>query len=194
MSLLKIAAAGLFVLVLAFTSVPVAAHAANTFTILIRDDGITPENASIRFNDTAWWINIGEDDNLTHRIVYDEDGDGNYSGELDWDSGPLYNHCERDENGTKLDEECETSFQVAFNGTYGPDTYYYQDLVSDGTINNATLRVTADTHLSPGFQQPQEQLDPEEEERPAWLLAVAGLSALGAAVLGYLVMQGQPKS
>ena len=173
---------------------PVTAHAANTFTILIRDDGITPENASIRFNDTAWWINIGEDDNLTHRIVYDEDGDGNYSGEQDWDSGPLYNHCERDENGTKLDEECETSFQVAFNGTYGPDTYYYQDLVSDGTINNATLVVTADTHLSPGFQQPQQQLDPEEEERPAWLLAVAGLSALGAAVLGYLVLQGQPKS
>ncbi|MEC9354273.1 MAG: hypothetical protein VX686_03330 [Candidatus Thermoplasmatota archaeon] len=56
MSLSKIAAAALFVLALAFSSVPVAAHDASTFTILIRDDGITPANASIRFNDTSWLI------------------------------------------------------------------------------------------------------------------------------------------
>ena len=195
MSLSKIAAAALFVLALAFSSVPVAAHDASTFTILIRDDGITPANASIRFNDTAWWINIGEDDNLTHRIVYDGDGDGNYSGPGDWDSGELSNSCERDENGTKLDDECQTSFELGFNGTFGPGTYHYQDLLSNGTANDATLVVTSDTHLSPGFQQPQEQPDTEEEEeeRPAWLLAVAGISALGAAVLGYMVLQGQPK-
>ena len=173
------------------------AHDASTFTILIRDDGITPANASIRFNDTAWWINIGEDDNLTHRIVYDGDGDGNYSGPGDWDSGDLSNSCERDENGTKLDDECQTSFELGFNDTFGPGTYHYQDLLSNGTTNNATLVVTSDTHLNPGFQQPQEQPDTEEEEeeeRPAWLLAVAGISALGAAVLGYMVLQGQPKS
>ena len=152
-----------FALALAFSSVPVAAHDPSTFTILIRDDGVTPANASIRFNDTAWWINIGEDDNLTHRIVYDDDGDGNYSGPGDWDSGNLSNSCERDENGTKLDDECQTSFEIGFNGTFGPGTYHYQDLLSNGTTNNATLVVTPDVHLvSDGGGGGTEPLELEE--------------------------------
>ena len=195
MSLSKIAAAGFFVLALVFSSTPVAAHGPGTYIILLRDNGMSHEAPSIFLNITVKWIDVGEDDNLTHRIVYDGDGDGNYSGELDWDSGPLHNHCELDpetNNTTKLDKDCQTGFQVTFNGTFGEAIYQYQDLLSDGTVLNGTLNVINEHKLSPGFQQPQEQLDPEKE-RPAWLLAVAGISALGAAVLGYLVFQGQSK-
>jgi|TARA_B100001971_G_scaffold212134_1_gene241441 hypothetical protein len=196
-SLSKIAAIGLFVLALAFSSIPVAAHGPGEFAILVRDNEMMPKAPTIFLNITAWWIDVGEDDNLTHRIVYDGDGDGNYSGELDWDSGPLHNHCEMDpetNNTTKLNEDCQTDFRVTFNGTFGEAIYQYQDLLSDGTALNGTLNVINEHKLSPGFQPPQEQPDTEEEERPAWLLAVAGISALGAAVLGYMVLQGQPKS
>jgi hypothetical protein len=200
MSLVKISVTVLFALVLALVLPSAEAHPAGTFSIIVRDDGIVPETASFRYNDTALWIDVGEDDNLTHRIVYDSDGDGLYNGTYDWDSGTLHNECERDENGTKLDDECQTQFRVTFNSTFGPGTYYYQDLLSDGGILNATLVVNPDVgtgHAGVGFQQPPaEESTPEEEEegRPNWLLAVAGLSAVGAALLGYLVLQGQPKS
>jgi len=197
-SLSKIAIAVLLVLVLALVLPSAEAHPAGTFSIIVRDDGIVPETASFQYNDTALWIDVGEDDNLTHRIVYDGDGDGLYNGTYDWDSGTLQNECESDENGTKLDEECQTSFRVTFNSTFGIGTYYYQDLLSDGGILNATLVVNPDVgigHVGAGFQQPPpEESTPEEEGRPNWLLAVAGLSAVGAALLGYLVLQGQPKS
>ena len=86
---------------------------------------------------------------MTHRIVYDYDGDGLYNGTFDWDSGELSYDCERDENNTKLDENCTINFIVTMDMNWTVGNYTYQDIRSDGSMVNATIQLMADngTHV-----------------------------------------------
>ena len=63
---------------------------------------------------------------------------------MDWDSGELHAYCERDENNTKIDASCNTSYVVEFNINWTEGDYAYQDLRSDGSVVNATIRLFKD--------------------------------------------------
>lgn len=167
----------------------VVAHDAGTFTVIIREDGPAPNNPQLVYNDSVWWYNVDSRENITHRIVWDSDGDGFYNGTLDWDSGNMSYDCETDENGTKLDEDCRVTYEIPFNGTWGVGTYEYQDIISNGTINNGTILVISDVHTSDGNAPPpgyefgndeenQEPQSDESEEERNWLLWLAGASGL----------------
>ena len=67
--------------------VSVQAHTASSFTVLIQEDGFSQDNPLIIQNDSVIWYNVDNQSSLTHRIVYDYDGDGSYNGTFDWDSG-----------------------------------------------------------------------------------------------------------
>ena len=165
------------------------AHDAGTFTVIIKEDGPTPNNPQLVYNDSVWWYNVDSRENITHRIVWDSDGDGLYNGTSDWDSGNMSYVCETDENGTKLDDDCRVTYEIPFNGTWGIGTYDYQDISSDGVISNSTISVISDVHTSDGNTPPQGyefgndeenqelQSDENEEERN-WLLWLAGASGL----------------
>ena len=121
------------------------AHTAESFTILIKEDGFSHSNQQIIQNDSVIWYNIDNASNLTHRLVYDHDGDGLYNGTFDWDSGELSVECERDENNTKLDENCSINFLVTLDLNWTVGNYTYQDIRSDGSVVNATIELIADT-------------------------------------------------
>ena len=123
------------------------AHTAESFTILIEENGFSHSNQPITQNDSVIWYNIDDGSNLTHRLVYDHDGDGLYNGTFDWDSGELSAECETDENNTKLDESCTINFIVTLDMNWTVGNYSYQDIRSDGSIVNATIELVADTGM-----------------------------------------------
>ena len=98
----------------AFLPATTVAHDAGTFTVLIKSDQITPNQPEIVFNDSVWWYNVDDTENITHRIVYDSDGDGLYNGTLDWDSGNLSYECEKDEYGNLTNPDCKITYEIPF--------------------------------------------------------------------------------
>lgn len=130
---------------------PAQGHTASSFTVLVQENGFSQTSPEIIQNDSIVWHNIDNESNLTHRLVYDHDGDGLYNGTFDWDSGELQAYCERDENNTKVDSNCSSSFMVIFDMNWTVGNYSYQDIRSDNTTVNATIRLLADTgeHVEP---------------------------------------------
>ena len=91
---------------------PAQGHTASSFTVLVQENGFSQTSPEIIQNDSIIWHNTDNNSNLTHRLVYDHDGDGLYNGTFDWDSGELQAYCERDENNSKIDSNCSSSFMA----------------------------------------------------------------------------------
>ena len=128
----------------------VQAHSADTFTVVIKQSGLTPNSSQITYNDSVVWHNTDSRENITHRIVFDFDGDGLFNGTDDWDSGELVAECNSTTGDNGSEEEdgapCNVTFLVWFNGTWGVGEYRYQDMLSDGTVLNGTVVVVEDVH------------------------------------------------
>ena len=133
-----------------FLPMNVQAHAADTFTVVVKDTGLTPNSSQIMYNDSVIWHNVDSTENITHRIVFDGDGDGLFNGSNDWDSGELYPECgssnQTNETDSNQTEDCNMTFLVWFNGTFGVGEYHYQDILSNGTVLNGTVIVMEDVH------------------------------------------------
>jgi hypothetical protein len=189
----------LLILALAFVGPNVSAHSGGIFTLIISKNGITPTNASMTVNDTARWINVDDSENVTHRIFVDSNGDGDYFGDDDWDSGNLTSSCETDANGTKVDDDCNAFFDIPFNYTDSDGKYPFMDISSTGerTYGNVTVNPD-DTHEEEAEEEEGEE-EAEEEDgeedtdndtKPTWLLAIAAISGIGAVVLGAMIVFG----
>lgn len=182
-------------LLLAFASLlitPAAAHDAGTFTVIVKANEHTPGGAELIVNDSVFFYNVDNRTNITHRIVYDADGDGFYNGTDDWDSGNLSYECEMDADGNKTDPACEVTFTVEFNLTEMAGIYDYQDLISDGTFVNGTVTVLSDSHPVDSQPPPSYEFEPEPETQTQsnegfsqgdWLLLVAAAALIGALLL-----------
>ena len=129
----------------------VQAHSADTFTVVIKQSGLMPGSSQITYNDSVVWHNTDGRENITHRIVFDFDGDGLFNGTDDWDSGELVADCNttanENETGATNESECNVTFMVWFNGTWGIGEYNYEDRLSDGTVLNGTIVVVEDVHV-----------------------------------------------
>ena len=194
----------LLLTVVVYTPLQASAHTASAFTVLVKEDGFSQTAPEIFHNDSIIWYNTDNASNLTHRLVHDHDGDGLYNGSLDWDSGELHAYCERDENNTKIDASCNTSYVVEFNINWTEGDYAYQDLRSDGTVVNATIRLFKDMDSHNASTAPSigssfgvnEDASPDNTENdeamtPEDMLLYVAMGTGGAAVLllGLLVLR-----
>ena len=131
-----------------FLPMNVQAHAADTFTVVVKDTGLTPNSSQIMYNDSVIWHNVDSTENITHRIVFDGDGDGVH-GSNDW-TRELYPECgsnnQTNETDSNQTDDCNMTFLVWFNGTFGVGEYHYQDILSNGTVLNGTVIVMEDVH------------------------------------------------
>jgi len=195
----KVAVIVLAVLALSLLASPAEADGDVPFTVILKAEGPVPANATIEHNISILWINTDDTENVTHHILLDADGDGVFNGSADIISGELQAECEKDENGTLLDEECSVTFELKFNGTLTNGTFAYQDRLSSGTTHYGNITVEAHGHGEEGedgahanddTHTHNDEVPMTESERPAWLLWVAGLSAGGAALLALLMRQG----
>ena len=193
---------GLVMLTSVMLSSTAQGHSADTFTVVIKESGLTPASSQIAYNDSVVWHNTDARDNITHRIVFDFDGDGLYNGSDDWDSGELVSECETNgENSTEngSDSGCNVTFMVWFNGTWGVGEYHYLDMLSDGSVMNGTIVVTEDVHVenstSPAIgssfgvsesandDNNDHEEDGGDERARRLLLLIGGGSGLGALTL-----------
>lgn len=180
----------------------VQGHTASAFTVLIKESELSPNGPDIIQNDSIIWFNIDNSSNLTHRVVYDHDGDGLYNGTFDWDSGELHAYCERDENNTKIDSSCSDTFMVIFDLNWSVGNYTYQNIRSDNVSFNGTIQLSADTadHIEPdlpaigsqfgvnnGDDEGQENVESNDEMTPEKMLLYVGLFT-GISSVGLLVL------
>ena len=194
----------LLLTVVVYTPLQASAHTASAFTVLVKEDGFSQTAPEIFHNDSIIWYNTDNASNLTHRLVHDHDGDGLYNGSLDWDSGELHAYCERDENNTKIDASCNTSYVVEFNINWTEGDYAYQDLRSDGSVVNATIRLFKDMDSHNASTAPSigssfgvnddasdDSSESDEAMTPEDMLLYVAMGTGGAAVLllGLLVLR-----
>ena len=180
----------------------VQGHTAQAHMALIKENGLTQGNPTIIQNDSVIWANVDNSSNLTHRIVYDHDGDGLYNGTFDWDSGELHAYCERDENNSKIDLSCSTEFAVILDLNWTVGNYTYQNIRSDNVSFNGTIKLTADTgsHMEQnlpaigsqfgvnnGEDESQENVESNDEMTPEKMLLYVGLFT-GISSVGLLIL------
>ncbi len=180
----------LLILALAFVGPNVSAHSGGIFTLIISKNGITPTNASMTVNDTARWINVDDSENVTHRIFVDSNGDGDYFGDDDWDSGNLTSSCETDANGTKVDDDCNAFFDIPFNYTDSDGKYPFMDISSTGERTYGNVTVNPDDTHEEEAEEVEGEEDTDNDTKPTWLLAIAAISGIGAVVLGAMIVFG----
>ena len=177
-----------------------SAHTGENFMIIIKENGSVPGNPTMMVNDSALWVNVDNRDNVTHQIFVDSNSDGIYNGSEDWKSLNLTHegNC-RNDNGTRI-ENCEASYTVTFNETVMNMSYYdivgtyaYVDIDSNGTKYYGNITVIPELHVTAGFQETNtDNVDEaeDEEEDSSLLLIIAAASALGAMILGGMILFG----
>ena len=174
-------------------------HSASTFNVIIKQNDLQPTATQIEYNDSIMWYNADSRENVTHRIVYDADGDGLYNGSEDWDSGAIYQDCPPPSNNTSSD--CQESFTVWFNGTWGVGEYNYQSISSNGDIQNGTIVVIEHIEENTGpavgstfgsFDESDSET-PEassnEDNRKQIFLFIGAISAIGSIALIVLLIK-----
>ena len=178
----------------------VSAHTGENFMIIIKENGSVPGNPTMMVNDSALWVNVDNRDNVTHQIFVDANSDGIYNGSDDWKSLNLTHegNC-RNDNGTRI-ENCDASYTVTFNETVMNMSYYdivgkyaYVDIDSNGTKFYGNITVIPELHVTAGFQDSNaNNIDEakDEEEDSSLLLIIAAASALGAMILGGMILFG----
>jgi len=194
-----------------FLPTNVQAHSADTFTVVIKDMGLTPNSSQIMYNDSVIWHNVDSTENITHRIVFDGDGDGLYNGSSDWDSGELFPECgqtnQTNQTGANETDDCNVTFLVWFNGTFGVGEYQYQDILSNGTVYNGTIIVIEDVHPAEApppigstfgvFEDDDEPVETESESEPIdgkQVILMIGVGSGASAVVLIVVLLRKPSN
>ena len=162
------------ILVLTLLMPTAAAHGANTFSFIMRNESIQPDTAQVIQNDTLIFVNTADYDRT---VVIDSDGDG--VDEMDCVAGPS--------NSSSTDDECYLWLEPA-NWSGGE---YEVRIYSNGSLwHTIGLTVVLDNHtetLPPdGFVFGPDPGEPEEEDVASMLLSAAVLLA-GAAAFVWVI-------
>ncbi|MEE3318505.1 MAG: hypothetical protein VX182_02080 [Candidatus Thermoplasmatota archaeon] len=170
------------ILVLTLLMPTAAAHGANTFSFIMRNQSIQPDTAQVIQNDTLIFVNTADH---SRNVLIDTDGDG--IEEMDCVAGPS--------NSTSTDDECYLWLDPA-NWTHGD---YEVRIHSNGSLwQTISLTVVLDNHtetLPPeGFTFGPDSSEPEDDGSSV-LLSAAVLMA-GAAAFIWVIrnVKGDEKS
>ena len=171
------------------------AHSASTFNVIIKQNDLQPMSTQIEYNDSIMWYSADSRENVTQRIVFDGDGDGLYNGSEDWDSGEISRDCPPPSNNSSFD--CQESFMVWFNGTWGVGEYNYQSISSNGDVQNGTIVViehveennepTVNSNFDSFYEEDVESSD--DDSMKQIFLTIGIISALGSVILIILLIR-----
>ena len=152
-----------------FLSPVVSAHEPKEYTILLTQEGTTPQTIPddvLVETDFLFFMNVDERGGVSHRIQFDADGDGLFNGSDDFSTNWLSGSCDLDENGSKVDESCMVTEAILLGPENGllPGTIQLQhQIMRNSSISEGNLSVTfrEDVHNQPNPevalpQKPQE--------------------------------------
>ncbi len=93
---------------------PVVSHELAVYTVVVNSEGAQPAdipNGSLKEGDAAWFWMKDSTNNTTLVVELSKDGNTHTS-------PILYYECELDDNGSKVDEDCDNRYDFYFNQTY----------------------------------------------------------------------------
>ena len=135
----------------------VQAHDPKNYTILLFEDGPTPEGVApgiLVENDSLFVRNHDSRENFSHRLQVDLDGDGIFNGIDDYETNWLNSSCELNETGVKIDNNCnahEVILLSADNGFLQGNISIIHQVRFEGNITEYDFYVNfgEDVHIPP---------------------------------------------
>ena len=171
---------------------PVSAHEPKEYTILLKEDGITPNGVSpgiLVSSDSLFFYNVDGRENANHRILVDVEGDGAFDGVDDIVTPWLSSGCERNETGEKIDTSCEVTYLLLLdpsNGLLPSNVSMMHQIDFNGTTEERGFVVSfsEDSHSSDqvlpigGVGELQSQPTDQTPLRFALIASIAGIFVL----------------
>jgi len=156
-------------LLASFLSPVVPAHEPKEYTILLTQEGTTPQTIPddvLVQTDFLFFMNVDDREGVSHRIQFDADGDGVFNGSDDFSSNWLSGSCDLDENGSKMDESCMVAEAILLGPENGllPGTIQLRHQTMNGSLlleENLSLIFMEDVHNPPN---PEVGLPPTSQE------------------------------
>ena len=161
-----------FFLVASFLSPIVSAHEPKEYTILLTQEGTTPQNIPddvLVQSDFLFFMNVDDREGVRHRIQFDADDDGLFDSSDDFSSNWLSGSCDLDENGSKADESCMVTEAILLGPENGllPGTIQLRHQTMNGSLlleENLSVTFMEDVHNQPNPEVGLPQLPPGNSE------------------------------
>ena len=159
------------ILLASFLSPSISGHEPKEYTILLTQDGTTPQTIPddvLVQTDFLFFVNVDDREGVSHRIQVDADDDGRFNGSDDFSSNWLSGSCDLDENGSKVDESCMVAEAILLGPENGllPGTIQLRHQTRNGSIlqeENLSVTFTEDLHNQP---DPEVGLPQRPQENP----------------------------
>ena len=160
------------ILLASFLSAAVYAHEPKEYTILLTQDGTTPQSIPedvLVQTDFLFFMNVDDRQGVSHRIQFDADGDGIFNGSDDFSTNWLSGSCDLDENGSKVDESCMVTEAILLgpeNGLLPGTIQLLHQTMNDSLLLEENFSVTfmEDVHNEPSPEVGPAQISQENSE------------------------------
>lgn len=125
---------------------PVVGHELQIYTVIVNSDGGQPAdipNGTLKEGDSVWFWMKDTTENATLVIEVEKDGATARSGDLVFE-------CELDENGSKVNEDCNTRYDFVFNpqNSAGVWNFTFLTYVNDTLVKTSygSVDIQVDLH------------------------------------------------
>ena len=181
------------ILLASFLSPAVSAHEPKEYTILLTQDGTTPQTIPedvLVQTDFLFFMNVDDREGVSHRIQFDADDDGLFNGSDDFSSNWLSGSCDLDENGSKVNDSCMVTEAILLgpeNGLLPGTIQLRHQIMNNSHLSEENLSVTfiEDVHDQPDPEVVLPQIPQENSEDGSRDLLVA---LLFASLMGILAI------
>ena len=177
------------ILLASFLSPAVSAHEPKEYTILLTQDGRTPQTIPedvLVQTDFLFFMNVDDREGVSHRIQFDADDDGLFNGSDDFSSNWLSGSCDLDENSSKLDDSCMVTEAILLgpeNGLLPGTIQLRHQIMNNSHLSEENFSVTfmEDVHnqLNPEVGIPQIPQENSEDGSRDLLVAILFASLMG---------------
>lgn len=170
-------------------AVPVSAHDAKEYTMLLKEDGVTPDGVSpgiLVSTDSLFFYNVDSREGAAHRVLIDADGDGTFEGVDDMATAWLSPSCDLNETGDKVDSDCEVTEMVLLdpsNGLLPGNISMLHQIEHNQTLTESSFTVsfTDDQHMLP--TDPPTGSEKEQSAEDDVLVLILLASLVGIAII-----------
>ena len=155
-----------------FLSPVISAHEPKEYTILLTQEGTTPQaipDDVLVQSDFLFFMNVDDREGVSHRIQFDADDDGLFNGSDDFSSNWLSGSCDLDENGSKVDDSCMVTEAILLgpeNGLLPGTIQLRHQIMNNSHLYEEDLSVTfmEDVHNQPNPEVGLPQMPQENSE------------------------------
>lgn len=125
---------------------PVVGHELKIYTVVVNSEGGQPANipnGTLKEGDSIWFWMKDTTENASLIVEVEKDGATARSGELQFE-------CDLDDNGTKVDDDCNTRFDFVFNpqNSAGVWNFTFLTYVNDSLAKTSygSVNIQVDLH------------------------------------------------